>query len=55
LEEGTLLALEHGRVARTERFQPNRAFEETDLPAVRAPQEQVACLRRLAAISAALG
>jgi glucosamine 6-phosphate synthetase-like amidotransferase/phosphosugar isomerase protein len=55
VEEGTLLALEHGRVAHTERFQPNRAFEETDLPAVRAPQEQVACLRRLAAISAALG
>jgi glutamine---fructose-6-phosphate transaminase (isomerizing) len=55
VEEGTLLALEDGRVARTERFRPNREFEETDLPAVRAPQERVACLSRLAAIAAALG
>jgi glucosamine 6-phosphate synthetase-like amidotransferase/phosphosugar isomerase protein len=55
VEEGTLLALENGKVARTERFQPNREFEESDLPAVRAPQEGVACLRRLAAIAAALG
>jgi amidophosphoribosyltransferase len=55
VEEGTLLALENGTVARTERFQPNREFEESDLPAVRAPQEGVACLRRLAAIAAALG
>ncbi|MBA2567865.1 MAG: hypothetical protein H0V11_00810 [Actinobacteria bacterium] len=53
--EGTLLALEHGKLVRTDRFQPNREFEETALPAVRAPQERVACLRRLAAIAAALG
>jgi glucosamine 6-phosphate synthetase-like amidotransferase/phosphosugar isomerase protein len=54
VEEGTLLALENGKVARSARFRPNREFEETDLPAVRAPQESVACLSRLAAIAAAL-
>jgi glucosamine 6-phosphate synthetase-like amidotransferase/phosphosugar isomerase protein len=53
--EGTLLALEDGKVARTQRFTPNREFEETALPAVRAPHEGKACLRRLAAIAAALG
>jgi glucosamine 6-phosphate synthetase-like amidotransferase/phosphosugar isomerase protein len=55
VEEGTLLALENGKVARTKRFHPSREFEERDLPAVRAPQEGVLCLRRLAAIAAALG
>jgi glucosamine--fructose-6-phosphate aminotransferase (isomerizing) len=53
--EGTLLALENGTVAATSRFTPNREFEERALPAVRAPQERTACLRRLAAIAAALG
>ena len=53
--EGTMLALENGKVARSRRFKPNREFEESDLPAVRAPQEGVLCLRRLAAIAAALG
>jgi glucosamine 6-phosphate synthetase-like amidotransferase/phosphosugar isomerase protein len=54
VEEGTVLALENGNVARTARFRLNREFEETVLPPVRAPQERVACLSRLAAISAAL-
>ena len=53
--EGTLLALEGGKVGKTSRFTPNSEFEETALPAVRAPHERVACLRRLAAIAAALG
>jgi len=53
--EGTLLALENGKVARSKGFKPNREFEESELPAVRAPQEGVLCLRRLAAIAAALG
>jgi glucosamine--fructose-6-phosphate aminotransferase (isomerizing) len=53
--EGTLLELEHGKVARTSRFKPNREFEEQALPAVRAPHERVACLRQLAAIAATLG
>jgi glucosamine--fructose-6-phosphate aminotransferase (isomerizing) len=55
IAEGTLLALEGGRVAVTRRFTPNREFEERALPAVRAPHERAACLRRLAAIAAALG
>jgi glucosamine 6-phosphate synthetase-like amidotransferase/phosphosugar isomerase protein len=53
--EGTLLRLENGDVAARTRFRPNREFEESTLPAVRAPQERNACLRRLAAIAAALG
>ena len=53
--EGTLLALENGKVARSKGFKPNREFEESELPAVRAPHEGVLCLRRLAAIAAALG
>jgi glutamine---fructose-6-phosphate transaminase (isomerizing) len=52
--EGTLLALEDGQVRATRRFRPNGEFEETPLPAVRAPQEAAVCLRRLAAIAAAL-
>ena len=54
VEEGTLLRIEDGRVARTERFQPEGSFvEETVLPAVRAPQEGISCLRQLAAIALA--
>ena len=53
--EGTLLALEDGKIRTTSRFKPNSEFEETALPAVRAPHEGVASLRRLAAIAAALG
>ena len=30
--EGTLLALENGKVARSKRFQPNREFEESASP-----------------------
>jgi glucosamine 6-phosphate synthetase-like amidotransferase/phosphosugar isomerase protein len=54
VDEGTLLRIEGGRVARGERFQPNRSYvEETVLPAVRAPQEGISCLRQLAAIALA--
>ena len=53
--EGTLLALEDGKVARRESFTPTREYEESALPAVRAPHEGKACLRRLAAIAATLG
>jgi glucosamine 6-phosphate synthetase-like amidotransferase/phosphosugar isomerase protein len=53
LEEGTLLSLERGREASRVSFRPNRAFEETPLPAVRAPNEGAFCLRRLATIVAA--
>jgi glucosamine 6-phosphate synthetase-like amidotransferase/phosphosugar isomerase protein len=52
--EGTLLALERGRVTAAKHFRPDREFEEKPLPAVRAPAERKACLRRLAIIAAGL-
>ena len=37
-----------------ETFEPDRSFrEEVDLPAVRAPEERISCLRRLAVLAAA--
>jgi glucosamine 6-phosphate synthetase-like amidotransferase/phosphosugar isomerase protein len=51
--EGTLVPLVNGKCMKAERFTPDRAFEETPLPAVRAPNEGAVCLRRLAAIVAA--
>jgi glucosamine 6-phosphate synthetase-like amidotransferase/phosphosugar isomerase protein len=51
VEEGRLIALCAGREAWSERFQPNRDFEERNLPAVRAPHEGASCLRRLAALA----
>jgi hypothetical protein len=53
LEEGTFVAFDHGRVARKEHFRPDRRFEETPLPAVRAPKEGAFCLQRLAMLVAA--
>ena len=53
LEEGTLVALEHGGIARTDRFTPDRAFEESPLPSVRKPGEGASCLRRLAMLATA--
>jgi glucosamine 6-phosphate synthetase-like amidotransferase/phosphosugar isomerase protein len=53
LLEGTLLALEHGRVAWRERFRPDSAFTEQALPAVRAAHEGRACLSLLATLVAA--
>jgi glucosamine 6-phosphate synthetase-like amidotransferase/phosphosugar isomerase protein len=52
LPEGSLLSLLNGKRSAAERFKPDRAFEETPLPAVRAPHEGAACLRRLAVIAA---
>ena len=51
--EGALVGLEHGRVAWSERFAPDRTFEETPLPSVRAPDEGAFCLERLAVLAAA--
>jgi glutamine---fructose-6-phosphate transaminase (isomerizing) len=51
--EGSLLALENGRVARQKRFKPSRNFEERSLPAVRAPSERTVCLELLAVLAAA--
>jgi glucosamine 6-phosphate synthetase-like amidotransferase/phosphosugar isomerase protein len=53
LPEGTLVRLERGRVVVRESFSPDRDFEESPLPAVRAPKEAAFCLKRLATIVAA--
>jgi glucosamine 6-phosphate synthetase-like amidotransferase/phosphosugar isomerase protein len=53
VDEGRLLAVAGGRVAWDERFKPDRSYDETPLPAVRAPHEGASSLRRLAAIVAA--
>jgi glucosamine 6-phosphate synthetase-like amidotransferase/phosphosugar isomerase protein len=53
LDEGTLVELERGGEKASARFTPDREFEETPLPAVRAPKEAVFCLRRLATLVAA--
>ena len=52
LDEGTVVAVEHGRISWTERFTPDRSYDERPLPAVRAPHEGASCLRRLAALAA---
>jgi glucosamine 6-phosphate synthetase-like amidotransferase/phosphosugar isomerase protein len=52
LPEGILVPLIEGRRQKATRFNPDRAFEETPLPAVRAPHEGATCLRLLAAIAA---
>jgi hypothetical protein len=52
LAEGTLLRLEEGRESGCERFQVDRGFTETPLPAVRAPGERESCLRLLTALAA---
>jgi glucosamine--fructose-6-phosphate aminotransferase (isomerizing) len=53
LPEGTVVAVESGRVVARESFQPDRTFEEEPLPAVRAPDEARLCLERLATLHAA--
>jgi glucosamine 6-phosphate synthetase-like amidotransferase/phosphosugar isomerase protein len=53
--EGTLLAAARGRVVRSESFRPDRSFSEQLLPSVRAPEERVSCLARLAVIAAPAG
>ena len=54
LPEGIVVALEHGKRGPATRFNPDRAFEEESLPAVRAPHEGATCLRRLALIAASI-
>jgi glucosamine 6-phosphate synthetase-like amidotransferase/phosphosugar isomerase protein len=51
LREGTLLALEQGRVVRRQMFRTRAYIEDDPLPAVRAPQEREFCLARLAVIA----
>jgi glucosamine 6-phosphate synthetase-like amidotransferase/phosphosugar isomerase protein len=50
LSEGTITAIEHGRVVARDTFQPDLTFEEEPLPAVRAPHEARSCLERLATL-----
>lgn len=53
VSEGRLLYLERGRVQSESRFKADRTYRETRvLPAVRAPHEGVACLAKLAALTA---
>jgi hypothetical protein len=54
LPEGILVPLVDGRRQKATRFKLDRAFEETPLPAVRAPHEGATCLKALAAIAAAI-
>jgi glucosamine 6-phosphate synthetase-like amidotransferase/phosphosugar isomerase protein len=50
--EGTFLALTEARVARRSRFRADTEYRDpVALPAVRAPQEGVFCLQRLAALA----
>jgi glutamine---fructose-6-phosphate transaminase (isomerizing) len=53
LPEGTVVAVEHGRIVRRETFRLDRSFEEEQLPAVRAPDEARSCLERLATLHVA--
>jgi glucosamine 6-phosphate synthetase-like amidotransferase/phosphosugar isomerase protein len=52
LEEGTLLKIEEGHEVARDRFTPDRDFDESPLPAVRAPKERESCLRLLTALAA---
>jgi glucosamine 6-phosphate synthetase-like amidotransferase/phosphosugar isomerase protein len=53
VSEGRLLHLEQGRVQSESRFKADRSYNETRvLPAVRAPHEGVACLAKLASLTA---
>jgi glucosamine 6-phosphate synthetase-like amidotransferase/phosphosugar isomerase protein len=52
LPEGILVPLVGGRRKKAIRFTPDHRFEETPLPAVRAPREGATCLRLLASIAA---
>jgi glucosamine--fructose-6-phosphate aminotransferase (isomerizing) len=53
LEEGTVAAVEHGKIVACETFSPDPSFQEEPLPAVRAPDEARTCLARLATLHAA--
>ncbi len=51
---GTFLALRDAKVVRDERFRADLGYTDPiKLPAVRAPQEGLSCLERLAVLAAA--
>src|SRR5438093_3478530 len=51
---GSVVAVDGGKIVMRDRFRPDMSFVEEELPAVRAPQERDATLRRLAALHAAV-
>jgi hypothetical protein len=52
VREGRLLHVVGGRILRERRFRPDRRYrDEGYLPPVRAPQEAVFCLERLALLT----
>jgi glucosamine--fructose-6-phosphate aminotransferase (isomerizing) len=53
LPEGTVLAVDHGRIVARDTFRLDRSFEDEPLPAVRAPDEARSCLERLATLHVA--
>jgi glucosamine 6-phosphate synthetase-like amidotransferase/phosphosugar isomerase protein len=53
LDEGTVVAVEHGVIVARDTFSPDLSFTEEPLPAVRAPDEARSCLARLATLHAA--
>jgi glucosamine 6-phosphate synthetase-like amidotransferase/phosphosugar isomerase protein len=53
VEEGSLLAVDRGRILRRHSFRAGLTFEDEPLPAVRAPDEARSCLERLATLYAA--
>ncbi len=54
VREGTFVAVRDGEIARRAGFKPDLSFVEDDpLPPVRAPQEALSCLARLAVLAAA--
>ncbi len=54
VSEGRALEIVDGRITRERRFRRDRRYrDESSLPPVRAPQEAVSCLQRLAMIAAA--
>src|SRR5262245_18888632 len=53
VDEGTVPAVDHGRIVAHDRFTPDLSFTEKPLPAVRAPDEARACLARLAMLHTA--
>lgn len=54
VEDGTVLALHHGKIVNRQRFRPQTYNEADPLPEPRGIQERDSCLSRLALIAAAL-
>jgi glucosamine 6-phosphate synthetase-like amidotransferase/phosphosugar isomerase protein len=53
LPEGTLVAVENGKLVAKNSFQVDRSFHDDPLPAVRAPDEARSCRERLATLHVA--